>query len=107
MNNASAVFQLLSTLLIVLALMFFSLSLSTSEFVWTKYNNETKIESTPYVCIIGVLTSLYGFSGYEGGAHMAEETINSSSSAPKAIVGTCIVSAIAGFFYLTGLLYAC
>lgn len=48
--------------------------LSTSKFVWTHYNNETGMPVTLYVCCIGLLMSLFSFSGYEGGAHMAEET---------------------------------
>jgi amino acid transporter len=38
---------------------------------------------------------------------MAEETKNASSSAPKGIVLTCIVTAITGLVYIAGLLYAC
>lgn len=50
---------------------------------------------------------LFAFSGYEGGAHMAEETVNATISAPKGIIYTCIASALTGFFYIVGLLYAC
>jgi len=60
-----------------------------------------------YVSSIGLLMCLYSFAGYEGGAHMAEETKNASSSAPKGIVLTCIVTAITGLVYIAGLLYAC
>jgi amino acid transporter len=55
---------------------------------------------------MGLLMSLYSFSGYEGGAHMAEETTNASASAPKGIVYTCICAALVGFAYILGLLYA-
>jgi len=50
---------------------------------------------------------LFSFSGYEGGAHMAEETKNASSSAPWGIVYTCLASAFTGIIYITGLLYSC
>ena len=49
-------------------------SVSTHDFVWTQYNNQTGFESVAYVSLIGVLMSLYGMSGYESGATMAEET---------------------------------
>lgn len=81
--------------------------LSSSEFVWTKYNNGSNLPSAGYACCIGLLMCLFSFSGYEGGAHMAEETKNASSSAPKGIVYTCIASAFTGIIYITGLLYAC
>jgi len=60
-----------------------------------------------YVSCIGLLLCLFSFAGYEGGAHMAEETKNASSSAPKGIILTCIVTGITGLVYIAGLLYAC
>lgn len=38
---------------------------------------------------------------------MAEETKNASSSAPKGIILTCVVTGITGLVYIAGLLYAC
>lgn len=60
-----------------------------------------------YVSCIGLLMCLFSFAGYEGGAHMAEETKNASSSAPKGIILTCVVTGITGLVYIAGLLYAC
>lgn len=79
---------------------------STSEFVWTEFYNNTHINSVTYVCMIGLLMSLFSFSGYEAGAHMAEETVNASSSAPKGILFTCLCTTITGFIYIIGILYA-
>jgi amino acid transporter len=106
-NNVSAIYQLASTFVIIACLMIASPSLSTSEFVWTKYNNETNINSTAYVSCIGFLMCLFSFAGYEGGAHMAEETKNASASAPRGIILTCVVTGITGLLYIAGLLYAC
>lgn len=106
-NNASAIYQLLSTVLIIGSLLIASPSLSTSEFVWTRFNNETHIPSTAYVSCIGLLMCLFSFAGYEGGAHMAEETKNASKSAPRGIILTCIVTGFTGLLYIGGLLYAC
>lgn len=33
----------------------------------------------PYVCVLGFLPALYGFSGYDGSAHLAEETIHAAT----------------------------
>jgi amino acid transporter len=49
---------------------------------------------------------LFSFSGYEGAAHMSEETTNAALSAPKGILWTCIATAVTGFVYILGLLYA-
>jgi amino acid transporter len=77
-NNFSALYQMVSTLVIVITVITASQSLSTSEFVFTDYHNETGMNSVLYVCLIGLLLSSYGFSGYEAGAHMAEETKNAA-----------------------------
>lgn len=53
-----------------------------------------------------MLMSLFSQSGYEGGAHMAEETTNPSKAAPRSIIFTCLSTSLAGFFYLVSLLYA-
>lgn len=107
---------MVSTLVIVTSLLIATSKYATSEFVWATYNNEmgladpvTGVESSGqrfYICLIGLLMCLFSFSGYEGGAHMAEETTRASSSAPRGIIMTCIVNAITGFVYIIGLLYA-
>ena len=106
-NNASALYQVLSTFIIVTVILAVSPQLSTSEFVWSKFNNETNIDNRGYVWCIGLLMCLFSFSGYEGGAHMAEETKNATISAPKGIIYTCIASALTGLLYICGLLYSC
>lgn len=104
-NNTSAIYQILSTFLVVGVILYFSKSLSSNKFVFTHYHNETGFESMPYVCTLGLLASLYGFSGYEGGATMAEETRNANESAPKGIVYSVIISAIVGFIFILAILY--
>ncbi|CDW88429.1 apc amino acid permease [Stylonychia lemnae] len=106
-NNASAIYQLTSTFVVVIVLLIVSPRLSSSDFVWTQYNNGSNLPNVPYSCCIGLLMCLFSFSGYEGGAHMAEETKNASSSAPWGIVYTCLASAFTGIIYITGLLYSC
>ncbi len=68
--------------MIVFVLAFASNKLSSHEFVWSDYNNATGFDSVLYVCIIGSLMSMYGISGYESGATMAEETAHASKAAP-------------------------
>jgi amino acid transporter len=64
-NNASAVYQLVSTIAIIVVIVAVAPERSSSEFVWTGYYNTTGMDSTGYVLIIGLLTTLYGLSGYE------------------------------------------
>ena len=108
---------MVSTVVIIITILVASSHLSSNHFVWFLYNNETGLVVDPdtgrdtggqklYICCIGLLMCLFSFSGYEGGAHMAEETTNASVSAPRGIVMTCIANALTGFTYILGLLYA-
>jgi amino acid transporter len=106
-NNVSAIYQLASTAIIIISIIIMSPEVSTSKFVWTEYHNETGMPNAFYVCSIGLLMCLYSFSGYEGGAHMAEETRNAASSAPRGIILTCFATGLIGLIYIVGLLYAC
>jgi len=92
---------------VIVTILAASSKLSSSEFVWKKYNEESNLPTKFYTCCIGLLMCLFSFSGYEAGAHMAEETKNATISAPKGIIFTCIASALTGFLYVVGLLYAC
>ena len=59
-----------------------------------------------YVAMMGIMFSAYSFTGYEAGAHIAEETTHASKSAPKGIIYTCLLTSVTGFVYILGLLYA-
>jgi amino acid transporter len=59
-----------------------------------------------YIMLVGLLNACYGFSGYEAGGHLAEETTNASKNAPKGILFAIFSTAITGFFFILGLLYS-
>ena len=65
---------MISTFVLILTIVIADPERSSSEFVWTKYYNTTGMPSAVYVCIIGILTTLYGMSGYEAASQMSEET---------------------------------
>jgi amino acid transporter len=79
---------------------------SSNKFVWTEYYNTTGYDNTSYVLIIGLLTTLYGMSGYEAASQVSEETQNAQVSAPKGIVNGVIAAIITGGVFFVGLLYA-
>ena len=109
-NNFAAVWQVTTTIAIIVAV----ISMPGRDpdvplgWVWTQPYNSTGFDDKNfgYVCLIGLLSALFAFSGYEAGAHMAEETTNSSVSSPWGIVATCAMVAACGLAYILGLLYA-
>ena len=79
--------------------------LATSDFVFTEYINRTSFESPLYVSCLGLLTSLYALSGYEGAAVLAEETKNPHEAAPRGVFYTVVVSFLAGLVTMISILY--
>ncbi|UJR16304.1 hypothetical protein I4U23_003210 [Adineta vaga] len=105
LNNLAAFFQIASSIAIVIVLYTMAPQRATAHDVFTSTYNGTGF-SFAYVCCISILSTLFSFSGYEAGAHLAEETRGAGRAAPKGIVGTCVCSAIVGVIYLLALLFA-
>ena len=53
-----------------------------------------------YAFLIGLLMAQYTYTGYDASAHVAEETMNASTEAPKGIVRSVWVSILAGWVLL-------
>lgn len=81
---------------------------ASGSFVFTTYYNGTGFpdDYAVYVILLGMLSTLFAFSGYEAGGHLAEETVGSRKAAPRGIVMTCVVGAFTGLVYILGLLFA-
>jgi amino acid transporter len=62
--------------------------------------------STLYVFFLGFLLAQYTITGYDASAHVSEETIGARTSAPKAIVRSIWISAIAALVLNIGFLLA-
>lgn len=105
-NNGSAIYSLVSTVIIIVGIIAAAPERSSSEFVWTGYYSDVGIDNVGYVLIIGSLTTLYGMSGYEAGSQVSEETENAQMAAPKGIVNGVIAAIILGFVFFLGLLYS-
>ena len=105
-NNFATVFQILSCVVIVIALLASSNEHASAKFVFSTFNSDIGIENNGYVTLVGLLTTLFTFVGYEAGGHVAEETRGARTAAPKGIVATVVVGSILGLFYVLGLLFA-
>lgn len=106
LNNFSAIYQVLSSLVIIIVVLV-NAKKSNAVYVFTDYENGTGYAGNMgYVLLIGLLSTLFTFSGYEAGGHIAEETVNASKSAPRGIFSSCLVGAIVGIVYILGLLFA-
>src|SRR5205807_7816505 len=59
-----------------------------------------------YAFLLSLLLAQYTYTGYDASAHMTEETIGAETKAPWGVVMSVVVSAIAGYALLMGLLAA-
>lgn len=108
-NNIAAVFQVSSIFLVFALLLARAGSLSPASYVFTSFVNKSgdpPFQNIGYVVATGLTSSLFSFVGYEASAHMAEETENSSESAPKGIIYTCLSAGIGGLLIIFALLAA-
>lgn len=108
-NNIAAVFQISSIFLVFILLLAKTATLSPASYVFTAYVNKSgtpPFQNVGYVVATGITSSLFSFVGYEASAHMAEETENSSESAPKGIIYTCLSAGIGGLLIIFALLAA-
>lgn len=106
LNSISVWWQLGGVAVIVGALTIAPAQHQSVSFVFTHFHNDTGFSSPFYVLLIGSLLAGYTFCGYDASAHVAEETNDAQTSAPKGIVRSIWVSWAAGFVLLAGLLFA-
>ncbi|MBA5224562.1 amino acid permease [Streptomyces griseoaurantiacus] len=106
LNSISVWWQLAGVTAIVGALTLAPAQHQSARFVFTHFHNDTGFTNPLYVCLIGALVAGYTFCGYDASAHVAEETTNAQTSAPRGIVRAIWVSWVAGFVLLAGLLFA-
>jgi amino acid transporter len=70
------------------------------------YQNNGPWTSTIYTFFLGFLLAQYTITGYDASAHVSEETIGARTAAPKAIVRSIYISAIAALILNVGFLLA-
>lgn len=56
-----------------------------------------------YAFLLSLLLAQYTYTGYDASAHMTEETVGAETRAPWGVVMSVVVSAIAGYILLMGL----
>ena len=59
-----------------------------------------------YAFLLGLLLAQYTYTGYDASAHMTEETVGAATRAPWGVVMSVVVSAVAGYALLLGLVAA-
>lgn len=106
LSTVSAWWHLAGVAVIVTVLVVVPDKHQSASFVFTHFENNTGWSSPIYVFLMGLLMAQYTFTGYDASAHVAEETRNASTAAPKGIVNSVLVSLVAGWVLLLAVTFA-
>jgi amino acid transporter len=103
--------MMLTNIIIPMSVALNHYGLSSSEFVFKKYINETGFDDSksitlPLVVIVGSLLGPLTIVGYEGSALLAEETQNAEKAAPLGMIKTVAFSGLGGLIMFISLLFA-
>jgi amino acid transporter len=105
--NHLAVFAHVGAIIFILLACFtVATPLESTEWVFTSFVNDTGFASDSYVIIMGLLTGVYCFTGFEASAHMAEETQGAKTSAPDGVINTVLATGAGGLLVIIPVLYA-
>ncbi|MBX6354160.1 MAG: amino acid permease [Thermoflavifilum sp.] len=106
LNNISAWWHVLGVVVIVGALLFFApVHPQPLHFAFTALQTQTGFPVW-YGFLIGLLLAQYTFTGFDASAHVSEETVGADRSAPRGIIYSVLISAIAGYVLQMGLVMA-
>jgi amino acid permease (GABA permease) len=106
LSDVSVWWHLLGVAVIACVLAFVPTHHASASFVFTKFVNLSGFHAAPYVFFVGLLMAQYTFTGYDASAHMSEETLLASRSAPRGIVNSIVVSLIAGWVLILAITFA-
>ncbi len=106
MNSISAWWHIFGVAFIVGGLVFFApLHPHPLHFAFTTNASQTGFPNW-YGFLIGLLLAQYTFTGFDASAHVSEETVGADRAAPRGIIMSVLVSAVAGYVLLMGLVAA-
>ncbi|TGO35062.1 hypothetical protein BHYA_0172g00250 [Botrytis hyacinthi] len=77
-----------------------------ADFVFTEVTNTSGWESDGVSWLVGLLSAVYPFLGYDAACHLAEEMPRPARDVPIAMVGSVAVNGILGLGYCIMLLYS-
>ncbi|KAI0755586.1 APC amino acid permease [Fomes fomentarius] len=113
-NNVSVWWHAVGTTSLVIAVLAAAPSHQSAKFVFRTFIDNTGVDapgwgeraSPAYVVVIGILMAQYTLTGFDGSAHMTEETRNAAMSGSIGIVMAIGVSALLGWFVILGFLFS-
>ncbi|WP_194923432.1 amino acid permease [Catenulispora pinisilvae] len=106
LNKVAVWWLLIGTMVIVGWLAVFPSHHTSASFAFTHFVNSTGFHSGIYAGLIGLLFSAGTFTGFDASAHMSEETVHASVSAPKGMVRSIAFSWIVGLILIIAMTFS-
>lgn len=79
---------------------------NSAHFVFVETSNQTGWENDGVAWMVGLISSVYPFLGYDAACHLAEEIPHPSRNVPLAIMGSISINGLMGFAFFVMLLFS-
>lgn len=113
LTDLSGYLILVVALLLTIAMVAYAPSMDiTRLWTFTNYSGAPggdvwpRSESLPLAFLLGFLLPAYTVTGFDAPAHTSEETVNAARVVPRGIVGSVLISGIAGWVMLSAIVLA-
>ncbi|GLI62318.1 hypothetical protein VaNZ11_004926 [Volvox africanus] len=108
-TELGAFWTIFGVLILIIGIPCITVDHATPTWVFRKFEKDTAADSgihNPfYVFILGLLLPAYSFTGYDGPAHMSEESTNASLAAPWGIIVGVLFMIFVGWSWVLSLLF--
>ncbi|KAJ5181386.1 Amino acid/polyamine transporter I [Penicillium cf. viridicatum] len=104
-NTTAGVLHVVGFLVIVTVLGAMSEKHSAS-YVFTEFSNTSGWDNDGVSWLVGLLTTIYPFLGYDAACHLSEEMPKPSRNVPLAMIGSVMINGVIGLVYAIVLLFS-
>ncbi|KAJ5387185.1 hypothetical protein N7509_009726 [Penicillium cosmopolitanum] len=80
--------------------------ISSTEFVWTTFINQSGWKSDGIAFLTGMINPNYIYAGIDGAIHLAEECGNAPTAVPYALMSTLVIGFVTSFAFVVAMLYS-
>ncbi|CAG8942162.1 unnamed protein product [Penicillium salamii] len=78
----------------------------SASYVFTKFSNTSGWNSDGVSWLVGLLSTVYPFLGYDAACHLSEELPKPSRNVPLAMIGSVTINGVIGLIYAVVLLFS-
>ncbi|CRL22451.1 Amino acid/polyamine transporter I [Penicillium camemberti] len=78
----------------------------SASYVFTEFSNTSGWDNDGVSWLVGLLTTIYPFLGYDAACHLSEEMPKPSRNVPLAMIGSVMINGVIGLVYAIVLLFS-